>query len=73
MDPQEIWLQAKYEGNFRGKIKILVYFGVHTSSTTYENMAIFIIMAIENLTKQLIVALLKYSILAIYSQQKNKG
>jgi hypothetical protein len=56
----QIWLQAKYEGNFRGKIEILVYFWVHTSSTTYENMAIGIIMAIENLTKQLILALLNF-------------
>jgi hypothetical protein len=54
----QIWLQAKYESNFRGgKKKILVYFWVHTSSTTYENMAIGVIMATENLTKHLILAL----------------
>jgi hypothetical protein len=32
-------------------------FSVHTSSTTYENMAIGIIMAIGNLTKHLILEL----------------
>jgi hypothetical protein len=47
----QIWLQAKYERNFRGGKK------KHTSSTTYENMAIGIIMAIENLIKHLILAL----------------
>jgi len=37
--------------------EILVYFWVHTSSTTYENTAIGIIMAIENLGQHLILAL----------------
>jgi hypothetical protein len=45
-----------------GEKIILVYFWVHTSSTTHDNMAIGIIMAIGNLTKHLILALKCFNI-----------